>query len=40
VAGTQESSNGKVGLPDISYYAANPWQVAALRPPHLAAICP
>ena len=39
-AGTQEWSNGKVGLLGISYYAVNQWQVAALRPPHLAAICP
>lgn len=39
-AGTQPSSNGKVGLLGISYYAINQWQVAALQPPHLAAICP
>jgi hypothetical protein len=39
-AGTQPWSNGKVGLLGISYYAANQWQVAALQPPHLAAICP
>src|SRR5215813_9103803 len=39
-AGTQAWSNGKVGLLGISYYAMNQWQVAALRPPHLAAICP
>ena len=39
-AGTQAWSNGKVGLLGISYYAVNQWQVAALRPPHLAAICP
>jgi predicted acyl esterase len=39
-AGTQAWSNGKVGLSGISYYAMNQWQVAALRPPHLAAICP
>ena len=32
-------SNGKVGLAGISYYAINQWQVAALQPPHLAAIC-
>ncbi len=36
----QAWSNGKVGLAGISYYAKNQWQVAALRPPHLAAICP
>src|SRR5215469_7162877 len=39
-AGVQEWSTGKVGLTGISYYAMNQWQVAALRPPHLAAICP
>jgi predicted acyl esterase len=39
-AGTQPWSNGKVGLLGISYYAANQWQVAALQPPHLVAICP
>ncbi|MBY4595392.1 CocE/NonD family hydrolase [Ottowia caeni] len=39
-AGTQTWSNGKVGLLGISYYAMNQWQVAATRPPHLAAICP
>jgi len=39
-AGSQLWSNGKVGLLGISYYAVNQWQVAALRPPHLAAICP
>ncbi len=38
-AGTQEWSNGKVGLSGISYYAMTQWQVAALRPPHLAAMC-
>ncbi|MBI3637257.1 MAG: CocE/NonD family hydrolase [Candidatus Rokubacteria bacterium] len=32
-------STGKVGLNGISYYAMNQWQVAALGPPHLAAIC-
>jgi len=31
--------SGKVGLNGISYYAANQWRVAALQPPHLAAIC-
>jgi uncharacterized protein len=35
----QPWSNGKVGLNGISYYAINQWQVAALQPPHLAAIC-
>lgn len=39
-AGVQPWSNGKVGLIGISYYAMNQWQVAALQPPHLAAICP
>lgn len=39
-AGVQPWSNGKVGLIGISYYAMNQWHVAALQPPHLAAICP
>jgi predicted acyl esterase len=39
-AGTQPWSNGRVGLAGISYYAMNQYQVAALQPPHLAAICP
>ncbi len=39
-AGTQDWSNGKVGLAGISYYAINQWQVAALQPPHLAAMIP
>jgi predicted acyl esterase len=39
-SGTQPWSSGKVGLSGISYYAVNQWQVAAKRPPHLAAICP
>jgi predicted acyl esterase len=38
-AGTQTWCNGKVGLNGISYFATNQWQVAALRPPHLAALC-
>ena len=38
-SGTQEWSNGKVGLNGISYYAMNAWQVASLHPPHLTAIC-
>ena len=37
--GTQPWSNGKVGINGISYYAMNQWQVGALRPPHLAALC-
>ncbi|HEY7325882.1 MAG TPA: CocE/NonD family hydrolase [Streptosporangiaceae bacterium] len=39
-AATQRWSSGKVGLLGVSYYAINQWQVAALQPPHLAAICP
>jgi predicted acyl esterase len=38
-AGTQPWSSGKVGLNGISYFATNQWQVGALRPPHLAALC-
>ncbi len=38
-AGVQEWSSGKVGLNGISYYGINQWQVASLRPPHLAALC-
>ena len=38
-AGTQRWSSGKVGINGISYYAMNQWQVAALKPPHLAALC-
>lgn len=36
----QPWSTGKIGLAGISYYAKNQWQVAAMRPPHLTAICP
>jgi hypothetical protein len=39
-AGSQSWSNGRVGLNGISYYAMNQWQVAALKPPHLFAMCP
>ena len=39
-AGVQPWSNGKVGLCGISYYAFTQWAVAAMQPPHLAAICP
>ena len=39
-AGMQPWSNGKVGLIGVSYLAIKQWQVAALRPPHLAAIVP
>lgn len=38
-AGTQPWSNGRVGLNGISYFSMNAWQVAALNPPHLAAVC-
>lgn len=38
-AAQQPWSNGKVGLNGISYYAMNQWQVAALQPPHLTALC-
>lgn len=38
-AAAQGWSSGKVGLNGISYYGMNQWQVASLRPPHLAAIC-
>ncbi|MGZ8197429.1 MAG: CocE/NonD family hydrolase [Burkholderiales bacterium] len=39
-AGTQDWSNGKVGMLGISYYAGNQWRVAGMHPPHLAAIVP
>lgn len=39
-AGQQAWSNGRVGLIGVSYLAIKQWQVAALRPPHLAAIVP
>jgi predicted acyl esterase len=38
-AGTQSWSTGKVGINGISYYAMNQWNVGALNPPHLAALC-
>jgi predicted acyl esterase len=38
-AGVQPWCNGKVGMNGISYYASNQWQVAAKKPPHLAACC-
>jgi putative CocE/NonD family hydrolase len=38
-AAIQPRCNGKVGINGISYYAINQWLVAALQPPHLAAIC-
>ena len=39
-AAAQPWSNGRVGLAGISYYAMNQYQVAALEPPHLTAMCP
>ncbi|WP_179469471.1 CocE/NonD family hydrolase [Mycolicibacterium vinylchloridicum] len=39
-AGTQPWSNGRVGLLGVSYLAISQYKAAALRPPHLAAICP
>jgi hypothetical protein len=39
-AGIQPWSSGKVGLLGISYYAINQWHVAAMKPPHLAAMIP
>ena len=39
-AAAQPWCSGKVGLSGISYYAMNQWHVAALRPPHLAAMIP
>jgi predicted acyl esterase len=38
-AASQAWCSGKVGLNGISYFAMNAWQVAALSPPHLAAVC-
>ena len=37
---SRRCENGKVGLNGISYYAINQWHVAALQPPHLAAMVP
>jgi predicted acyl esterase len=39
-AGGQPWSSGRVGLAGVSYLAISQYKVAALRPPHLAAICP
>ena len=39
-AGTQPWSNGRVGMAGVSWYAVIQWAVAALHPPHLAAINP
>jgi hypothetical protein len=36
----QPWSTGKVGLSGVSYLGMNQWWVAALRPPHLTAMCP
>jgi putative CocE/NonD family hydrolase len=36
----QPWSNGKVGMAGVSYLAWTQWRVAALHPPHLAAISP
>ncbi|YCK79849.1 CocE/NonD family hydrolase (plasmid) [Arthrobacter sp. D3-18] len=38
--GTREWCNGKVGLAGNSWLAILQWQIAATRPPHLAAIAP
>ncbi len=38
-AAAQPWSTGRIGLNGISYYAMNQWQVAALQPPHLTAMC-
>jgi predicted acyl esterase len=37
-AGTRAWSNGRIAVMGISYFAMNSWRVAALNPPHLAAI--
>jgi predicted acyl esterase len=39
-AAAQPFSNGRVAVIGISYFAMNSWRVAALHPPHLAAIVP
>lgn len=39
-AAVQPWSTGKVGLSGVSYLAMSQWAVAALNPPHLAAIMP
>lgn len=39
-AAAQPWSNGSVGLSGVSYYAANQYRVATLKPPHLKAIMP
>jgi predicted acyl esterase len=39
-AGTQAWNNGKVAVMGVSYFAMSAWRVAALNPPHLAAVVP
>ena len=39
-AGTQAWSNGKVGMNGVSYLGWSQWKIAAMNPPHLAAINP
>jgi predicted acyl esterase len=39
-AGTQPWSNGKVGMNGVSYLGWSQWKIAAMNPPHLAAINP
>nr|WP_238145425.1 CocE/NonD family hydrolase [Antricoccus suffuscus] len=39
-AGTQSWSTGSVGMLGVSYLAISQYKAAALRPPHLRAICP
>ena len=38
-AAEQPWASGSVGLSGVSYLAMNQWQVAALQPPHLSAMC-
>jgi len=38
-AAAQPWCSGNVGMNGISYYASNQWRAAAVKPPHLAAIC-
>lgn len=38
-AAAQSWCTGKVGMNGISYYAINAWRAAAVKPPHLSAIC-
>jgi predicted acyl esterase len=39
-AGSRPWSSGKVGMNGVSYLAISQYKTTALRPPHLAAICP